>query len=170
MKAQRGVEIEFRSYFNLGARWGWVVSTTLRLFYPRERTGTHHKHTERWMGPRAGLHGWERPPPPRFDSRTVQPVASRSADYANPAHNNDTYCQFEIMETISVTPNSKKPSNYITVWMFRQGGSVSLGSEMTRVHGDNYPRSSGNIKHLISRSNVLESMLVIKSWNKLHAP
>jgi hypothetical protein len=31
-------------------------------------------------------------PPPGFDPGTVQLVASRSADYVNPAHSSDTYC------------------------------------------------------------------------------
>jgi hypothetical protein len=38
---------------NLGARRGWVVSTTPRPLYPRERPGTHC--TGGWVGPRAGL-------------------------------------------------------------------------------------------------------------------
>ena len=36
-------------------RWGWVVSTTPRLLYPRERPGTHC--TGGWVGHRAGLDG-----------------------------------------------------------------------------------------------------------------
>ena len=49
--------------------------------YPRERHGTHY--TGGWVGPRACLdrYGKSRPPP-RFDPRTVQPVASRYIDYA----------------------------------------------------------------------------------------
>ena len=77
---------------------------------------------------------------------------------------------FEIMETMSVTQNSKKPSNYITVWMFRLGASASLGSEMTTAQGSNYPRSSGNIRYLISSSKVLESMLVINSVTNYMPP
>jgi hypothetical protein len=34
---------------NLGARRGWVVSTTPRLLYPQERPGTHC--TGGWVGP-----------------------------------------------------------------------------------------------------------------------
>ena len=47
--------------------------------YPRERPGTDC--TRGWMGPKAGLGrcGKSRPPP-GFDSRTVQPVASRYTD------------------------------------------------------------------------------------------
>jgi hypothetical protein len=146
MKAQKCVEVEFRSYFNLGPWWGWVVSTTLRSFHFRERTGTHHAHRESWMGPGPVCTGAENLPRPGFDPRTVQPVTSRSADYANLATIEITTV-FEIMEAINITLNSKKPSNYITVFfMFRQGTSMSLGSEMTTTQGRNYPRSSGNIK------------------------
>ena len=49
--------------------------------YPRERPGTHC--TGGWVGLRAGLDrcGKSRPPP-GFDPRTVQPVASLYTDYA----------------------------------------------------------------------------------------
>jgi hypothetical protein len=36
MKAQRGLEVWLYSFFNLGARWGWVVNSTPRPLYPRE--------------------------------------------------------------------------------------------------------------------------------------
>jgi hypothetical protein len=35
-KAQRGVEVQLYSFFNLGARWGWVVNVTPRPLNPRE--------------------------------------------------------------------------------------------------------------------------------------
>ena len=35
-KAQRGSNVILYSFFNLGARRGWVVSATSRPFYPRE--------------------------------------------------------------------------------------------------------------------------------------
>jgi hypothetical protein len=38
---------------DLGTRRGWVVSTTLRQLYTRERPGTHRAGC--WVGPRAGL-------------------------------------------------------------------------------------------------------------------
>ena len=49
--------------------------------YPQERHGTHC--IGRWVGPRVGLdrYGKSRPPP-GFDPRTVQPVASRYTDVA----------------------------------------------------------------------------------------
>ena len=48
-------------------------------FFPPERLGTHC--TGSWVGPRAGLDrcGKSRPPP-GFDLRTVQPLASRYTD------------------------------------------------------------------------------------------
>jgi hypothetical protein len=44
-----------RGKADLGARKGWVVSTTPRPLYPREILGTHC--TGGWVGPRAGLDG-----------------------------------------------------------------------------------------------------------------
>jgi hypothetical protein len=38
---------------DVGARKEWVVSTTARPLYPRERPGTHC--TRGWVGPRVGL-------------------------------------------------------------------------------------------------------------------
>jgi hypothetical protein len=34
MKAQREVEVQLYSFFNLGVRWRWVVNATLRPLYP----------------------------------------------------------------------------------------------------------------------------------------
>ena len=57
-------------------RWGWVVSTTPRPLYLRERPGTHC--TGGCVCPRTGLDGCGKSrPPPGFDARTIQPVASR---------------------------------------------------------------------------------------------
>jgi hypothetical protein len=53
---------------------------------PKKRPGTHC--AECWVGPRAGRDGGEKSrPPPAFDPRTVQPVASRYTNYAISAHN-----------------------------------------------------------------------------------
>ena len=55
----------------------------------RKRPSTHC--TRGWVGPRAGLDGCGKSrPPPGFDPRTVQPVASRYTDCAIPAH---SHCQ-----------------------------------------------------------------------------
>ena len=49
--------------------------------YPRERPGTHC--TGGWVGPRAGVDRRGKiSPPPEFDPRTIQPVATRYTDYA----------------------------------------------------------------------------------------
>jgi hypothetical protein len=58
---------------------GWVVNATPRPPYPRERQGTHC--IGGWVDLRAGL-DWcgKSRPPPRFDPRTVQHVASRYTD------------------------------------------------------------------------------------------
>jgi len=54
---------------------------TLSALYPRERPSTHC--TGGWVGPRAGLDGCGKSrPPPGFNPRTVQPVASHYIDYA----------------------------------------------------------------------------------------
>jgi hypothetical protein len=64
---------------------GWVVNATPRPLYPRERPGTHC--IGGWVGSRAGLDGCRKSrPPPGFDPRTLQPVASRYIDWAIAAH------------------------------------------------------------------------------------
>ena len=53
-------------------------------FTPGKDPGTHC--TGGWVGPRAGLDGCGKIlPPPGFDPRTVQPVASHYTDWAIPA-------------------------------------------------------------------------------------
>ena len=66
---------------------GWVVKATPRPLYPLERSSTHCIGCR--VGPRAGLDGCGKSrPPPGFDSRTAQPVASRYTDRAIPAPEN----------------------------------------------------------------------------------
>ena len=83
-KAQEGgVKVQLYSFLNLGAsgRWWWVVNATPRPLYPRERPGTHC--IGGWVGHRAGVDGCGKscpPPPPGFNPRNVQPVASRYTD------------------------------------------------------------------------------------------
>ena len=55
---------------------GWVVNATPRSLNPQERPGTY------WLGGPQGRSGGLRKiwPPPAFDPRTVQSVASRYTD------------------------------------------------------------------------------------------
>jgi hypothetical protein len=51
--------------------------------HPGKRTGT--QCIGGWVGPKAGLYGYANShPPPGFDPRIVEPVASRYTDYAIP--------------------------------------------------------------------------------------
>jgi len=56
---------------------------------PPERPGTHC--TGGWVGPRAVLEGRKISSTPRFDPRTVQPVASRYTDWATGPTIRDQY-------------------------------------------------------------------------------
>jgi len=47
-----GVEVQLHCFFNLGARWRWVVSATPRPLYLREWPSTYC--TGDWVGPRMG--------------------------------------------------------------------------------------------------------------------
>ena len=79
-------------------RWGWVVSSTPRPLYPREGPGIHC--TGGWVGSRAGLDGCGKSrPPPEFDPRSVQPVASRYTDLAMPAHRHNIYIYITSIKT-----------------------------------------------------------------------
>jgi hypothetical protein len=79
-RGSRGIAPPFLDHSTRRGRGQGRIPAAL---YPRERPGTHC--TGGWVVPRAGLDRWEesRPTPlPRFDPRTVQPVASRYTDYA----------------------------------------------------------------------------------------
>jgi len=57
LRRPRGeVEVQLYSFFNLGARWGWVVNATPRPLYPRGRPGT--RCIGGWVGAIAGLYGF----------------------------------------------------------------------------------------------------------------
>jgi hypothetical protein len=82
-RVDRGIALPFLA---LGARRGWVVSTTPQPLYPQERPGTHC--TGSWVGPRASLDVCEKSPPsPGFDPWTVQLIASLYTDWdTRPTH------------------------------------------------------------------------------------
>jgi len=70
----------YNSTLYLTSRYvGCVINTKPRPFYPREKRGTNCKGV--WASSCAGLDGcgknW---PPPGFDCRTAQPVASHNTD------------------------------------------------------------------------------------------
>ena len=67
---------------------------------PWERPGTHC--TGGWVGPRAGLDRCENPPPPGFDTRTVQPVANGCTDYAT--RPTFTYISWHLIQSMCVVP------------------------------------------------------------------
>ena len=72
-----GVDVHLYSFFNLGARWRWMVNATPRPFYPRERPGTDC--TGGCVDPRDGLDACE----------YIAPVGIRSTD--RPAHSESLY-------------------------------------------------------------------------------
>jgi hypothetical protein len=90
----KGVFVKWRlihSFFDLGARWRWVVSFTPLSLYPRERTsGTQWIGV--WVGPRAVLDTVVRRkiPSPRRESnpRTpiVQPIAQQRIIISCPSY------------------------------------------------------------------------------------
>jgi hypothetical protein len=57
---------------------------SLAALPPEKRPGTHR--TGGWVGLRAGLNACRKSRSHRNSNRTVQPVASRYADWAIPAH------------------------------------------------------------------------------------
>ena len=72
------------SFFSLGARWGWVIITTPRLLYPRERPGAHcmgGKVSTRLSGRVQKIS-----PPLGFNPWTLQPIAIHYRDYTVVAH------------------------------------------------------------------------------------
>ena len=86
MKAQTG---EWRYSSTLSLNSGLYESGGERhdpAAFPRERPGAHC--IGGWVGPSADLsvQGRKTSPPPKFDPRTVQPVASRHTNYTVPAN------------------------------------------------------------------------------------
>jgi hypothetical protein len=62
-RAQRGSRGLAILFLDLGARRGWVVSTTPQRLYPREKPDTYCAGG--WVGPRAGLDVCEKSRPHR---------------------------------------------------------------------------------------------------------
>ena len=91
----RGIALPFHDH---DTRRGWAGQRhASAAIYPRERPGTHC--TGGWVGPRAGLDSCGKSrPPPGFDPRTVQPVASRYTDWATGPF--EVECQGDIYRRI----------------------------------------------------------------------
>jgi hypothetical protein len=87
MKVQEAKKkkVQMYSFFNLSARWGWVVNATPRRFTSEKET--RYPLYRRLRAPQ-GRSGRMRKisPPSRLDPRTIQPVASRYTDYAISTH------------------------------------------------------------------------------------
>ena len=82
MKTQRGEQMHSCTLPSTSVLYGggWSMPRPIR-FTPRERPSTHH--IGGWLGPGAGL-DWcgKSRPPPGFDPRTIQSVASCYTNYA----------------------------------------------------------------------------------------
>ena len=87
LKAQKGKKIIILLFFNLGARWLWVVKATLRLpaalppgmtWYPLYRRLGGNQSPSGRVGKILT--------PPGFGPRTDQPAAGRYTDREIPAH------------------------------------------------------------------------------------
>ena len=87
-------------------RWGWVVSTPPRPLYPRGKTRYPlYRRLGRPQGPSGRVRKIS--PPPGFDPRTVQPVASRyTAELSRPistrTHTMYTVTVFTIVQIYSI--------------------------------------------------------------------
>ena len=79
MKAQGGVQLQLYIFFNLGARWGWLRTPRPGRLTPARDT---RYPVNRRLGGFQTQYGRERKisPPPGFDPRTSEPVASPYTD------------------------------------------------------------------------------------------
>jgi hypothetical protein len=89
----RGIALLF---LDLSARRGWVVSTTPRPLYPRERPGTHC--TGGWMGLRTGLDVCENSRPPTGIRSPDRPASSQSLyRLSYPTHDPCMFTSYKIL-------------------------------------------------------------------------
>jgi hypothetical protein len=74
-KTKKGVEVYIYSFFNLGAKWWWLINATSLHLYPK---GKNRNPLYRRLGGPQGRSGRLREIShgPGFDPRIVQPVAS----------------------------------------------------------------------------------------------
>ena len=132
-------------------RWGWVVSTTPRPLYPRERPGTHCY--SRLGGPQGRSRRVRKiSPPPIFDPRTVQPVASRYTDWAIPARTvyieySSVFISFVLNEALRMMIHSSflAGRNYARVIGGSRVNKTRLLQLFGRINTDCHVLSTGRI-------------------------
>jgi len=106
---------------------GVVWSTPLYGRYPREWPCV--QCAGGWVGPRAGLDGCRiSRPPPKFDPRTVQPVASRHTDCTVLAHQKECRCRMSQCSLLVPTPVLFVPDSFWTqclanIYIFKYSGA-----------------------------------------------
>ena len=71
----------FQSFFNFGARWGWVVIDMPQLHYSQERDPVRIVWEAGW-DPGLVWTGAENFVPNGFNPWTMQPIVGRYTDYA----------------------------------------------------------------------------------------
>ena len=101
----RGIALIFQ---DLGARGGWVVSSTPRPHFTRGKDPVPIVQEAGWA-PGPVWTGGKSRTPPGFDSRTVQPVVSRYTDWAT--RPTSCYCTTLIIES-AAPPKWRKICTY----------------------------------------------------------
>jgi hypothetical protein len=114
----KDLSVSLYSFFNLGARWGWVVKATPRPLYPWERPGTHCIGGR--MGPRTGPDGcgksrsdWDSIPGPSSTRVAILTALSRPT----------TSCCTGILRSLSVWKSS-----FLLISQYKK--SVELNDDM----------------------------------------
>ena len=87
MKSQMGREIQFYSFFNLGARWGGWLMPRRGRFAPGQEVWC--QFCSRLGGPQDRFERVRKIAPTGISSPDLQPIASRSTDRAIPARTVD---------------------------------------------------------------------------------
>jgi hypothetical protein len=134
IKTQRGRTGSISIFFNLGARWGWVVNATPRPFYPQETepvpTALPGLCTP---GNRAGTHCTPRPLYPRKQSR----YPLHSPAFVPPGNRAGTHCTPRPLYPQETEP---VPTAQEDGWPPGQGLD---GCGKSRPHQDSIPGPSG---------------------------
>jgi hypothetical protein len=103
-RPREGVEVQLYSFFNLGARWTWVVNATTRPLYPRE---TDPLRIVQGLVEPQDRSGRVRKisPPPGFDPRTFQPLYRLNYPGPHLCNNNDNLIK------LHAAPGSRLPQH-----------------------------------------------------------